>query len=107
MAFSSRCDSGKMSIGATAPAACWALNVTILDATDIAKRGSFSKKSDPNLGFLAEGCLSFQNRLSGQTSSSKKTNGRVTSIGLLNRLNPKKHPTHPYRVHDGARAYFT
>src|ERR1044071_4838460 len=104
MAFPSRCDRGKISIGATAPAACWALNETILDATDIAKSGSFSKNSDPNFGFLAGECLPFQNRLSGQTSSSKKTNGSVTGIGLLNRLNPKKQPTHPYRDHDGARA---
>src|SRR6267142_3498144 len=105
MAFASRCDSDRMSIGATAPAACWALNVTILDAVDIAKSGSFSTNSGPSLGFLAGGCLSIQNRLSGQTSSSKRTNGGVTSIGLLNRLKPKKQTTHPYRPNEGLPAY--
>src|SRR2546429_7951811 len=107
MAFPSRSDSGRISIGATAPAACWALNVTILDAADITKSGSFSTNSGPNFGFLAGGCLSIQNRLSGQTSSSKKTSGSVTSIGLLNRLNPKKQTTHPYRPNEGLPAYLT
>src|SRR5450432_92401 len=92
-------------MGATAPTACWALNVTTLDAADIANSGSFSRKSDPNFEFWIGSRPSTQNRLSGHTSSSNKTNGSVTNIGLLNKLNAKKHATNPYRINDGEPTY--
>src|SRR5439155_17892232 len=85
--------------GTTAPTPCWALSVITLEAADISNSGSFSTKNDSSFWFRV--------RLSGQMSSSNRTNGSVTSIGLLNTLKPKRTITNPWRERDGVRAYFT
>ena len=58
------------------------MKVTRLAASESAKKGIFSRSRR-----LADGS---ENRLSGQKSSSSKTNGSVTTIGLLIRPSAKK-----------------
>src|SRR5262245_30118735 len=83
----------------TAPAWCWAQNVANPSATASPKNGTFSTSKAPRPFQGKASASELETRLSGQRSRSKKTTGKVTSIGLLKSPSAKRASAAQYQLH--------